>query len=366
MERGKGAGDNISTSVKNDSTGNKLKHNVVFDLVVSCYSGSFEQPTSSRLNNTTGSEPKGYWNPGSKLSKEELTSVHVWIKFHVVPVSSFTIDRLSDIAIRLGTPVMLDSFPNPDGNGVTMHTIKELGEIRRNGKRWFPNYSADGVRTPYVNKHGTRGNHSLPKQQDNGTPKDDLVDSTKKKAGAPPSNTGIWSGYKGEYSLESGFTSPNSFDLLTNNDGKSMLCGLQESDDDPDEEDGSDETAHSSKSLVGEEAQILGPELIQETTEKIIQIKQRMQAARDRQKSYADLSAITYGIPIGTRFMLRSRHERGWDPRGQRFEGSRDPIGQSSGGIQEVLSTVGVGEDQFKKKYPHLFTKTTPSSSVAL
>nr|GEV16618.1 reverse transcriptase domain-containing protein [Tanacetum cinerariifolium] len=37
------------------------------------------------------------------------------------------------------------------------------------------------------------------------------------------------------------------------------------------------------------EAQILGPELIQETTEKIVQIKQRMQAAHDRQKSYADL-----------------------------------------------------------------------------
>nr|GFA19793.1 putative reverse transcriptase domain-containing protein [Tanacetum cinerariifolium] len=37
------------------------------------------------------------------------------------------------------------------------------------------------------------------------------------------------------------------------------------------------------------EAQILGPELIQETTEKIVQIKQRMQAARDREKSYADL-----------------------------------------------------------------------------
>ncbi|GJW51196.1 putative reverse transcriptase domain-containing protein [Tanacetum coccineum] len=40
------------------------------------------------------------------------------------------------------------------------------------------------------------------------------------------------------------------------------------------------------------EAQILSPELIQETTEKIIQIKQRMQAARDRQKSYADLKRI--------------------------------------------------------------------------
>ncbi|GKB62464.1 reverse transcriptase domain-containing protein [Tanacetum coccineum] len=36
------------------------------------------------------------------------------------------------------------------------------------------------------------------------------------------------------------------------------------------------------------EAQILGPELIQETTEKIIQIKQRMQAARDRQKEFAE------------------------------------------------------------------------------
>nr|GFB94826.1 retrotransposon protein, putative, Ty3-gypsy subclass [Tanacetum cinerariifolium] len=37
------------------------------------------------------------------------------------------------------------------------------------------------------------------------------------------------------------------------------------------------------------EAQILGPELIQDTTEKIFQIKKRMQATRDRQKSYADL-----------------------------------------------------------------------------
>nr|GFB87171.1 putative reverse transcriptase domain-containing protein [Tanacetum cinerariifolium] len=40
------------------------------------------------------------------------------------------------------------------------------------------------------------------------------------------------------------------------------------------------------------EAQILGPELIQETTEKIVQIKHRMQAARDRQKSYADLKQL--------------------------------------------------------------------------
>nr|GFC22755.1 putative reverse transcriptase domain-containing protein [Tanacetum cinerariifolium] len=40
------------------------------------------------------------------------------------------------------------------------------------------------------------------------------------------------------------------------------------------------------------EAQILGPELIQKKTEKIIQIKQRMQAARDRQKSYEYLKLL--------------------------------------------------------------------------
>nr|GFC57539.1 putative reverse transcriptase domain-containing protein [Tanacetum cinerariifolium] len=39
-------------------------------------------------------------------------------------------------------------------------------------------------------------------------------------------------------------------------------------------------------------AQILGPKLIQETIEKIVKIKQSMQAARDRQKSYADLKPV--------------------------------------------------------------------------
>ncbi|GKF24158.1 putative reverse transcriptase domain-containing protein, partial [Tanacetum coccineum] len=53
------------------------------------------------------------------------------------------------------------------------------------------------------------------------------------------------------------------------------------------------------------EAQILGPELIQETTEKIIQIKQRMQAARDRQKSYADLKRKPLEFQVGDKVMLK-------------------------------------------------------------
>ncbi|GKF94097.1 putative reverse transcriptase domain-containing protein, partial [Tanacetum coccineum] len=41
------------------------------------------------------------------------------------------------------------------------------------------------------------------------------------------------------------------------------------------------------EALYGE-VQLTSPELIQETTEKIVLIEQRMQAAQDRQKSYAD------------------------------------------------------------------------------
>nr|GFB60227.1 putative reverse transcriptase domain-containing protein [Tanacetum cinerariifolium] len=53
------------------------------------------------------------------------------------------------------------------------------------------------------------------------------------------------------------------------------------------------------------EAQILGPELIQETIEKIVQIKQRMQAVRDRQKSYADLKCKPMEFHVGDKVMLK-------------------------------------------------------------
>nr|GEX32704.1 putative reverse transcriptase domain-containing protein [Tanacetum cinerariifolium] len=52
-------------------------------------------------------------------------------------------------------------------------------------------------------------------------------------------------------------------------------------------------------------AQILGPELIQETIEKIVQIKQGMQAARDRQKSYADLKHKPIEFQVEDKVMLK-------------------------------------------------------------
>ncbi|GJX85801.1 hypothetical protein Tco_0336575 [Tanacetum coccineum] len=48
-----------------------------------------------------------------------------------------------------------------------------------------------------------------------------------------------------------------------------------------------------------------GPELVQETTKNIIQVKQRMQAARDRQKSYADLKRKPMEFEVGYKVMLK-------------------------------------------------------------
>ncbi|GKA43281.1 putative reverse transcriptase domain-containing protein [Tanacetum coccineum] len=193
------------------------------------------------------------------------------------------------------------------------------------------------------------------------------------------------------------------------------------------------------------EAQILGPELIQETTEKIIQIKQRMQAARDRQKSYADLKRKPMEFQVGDKVMLKVSPWKGvvrFGKRGKlnpRYVGpfkvvekvgevayklelpeelsrvhntfhvsnlkkchADEPLAVPLDGlhlddklhfIEEPVEIMGrevkrlkrsriplvkvqwnskrgpeftwEREDQFKKKYPHLFTKTTPSSSAA-
>ncbi|GJS59527.1 putative reverse transcriptase domain-containing protein [Tanacetum coccineum] len=47
------------------------------------------------------------------------------------------------------------------------------------------------------------------------------------------------------------------------------------------------------------EGQLIGPELVQETTEKISQIKDRLKVARDRQKSYADKRRKPLEFSIG-------------------------------------------------------------------
>ncbi|GJW71561.1 putative reverse transcriptase domain-containing protein [Tanacetum coccineum] len=84
------------------------------------------------------------------------------------------------------------------------------------------------------------------------------------------------------------------------------------------------------------EAQLTGPEMIQETTEKIVLIKQRIQAAQDRQKSYADLKRKPMEFEVGDRVMLKVSPWKGV----VRF-GKRGKLNPRYVGPFKVLAKVG-------------------------
>ncbi|GJV33009.1 hypothetical protein Tco_1393409 [Tanacetum coccineum] len=127
------------------------------------------------------------------------------------------------------------------------------------------------------------------------------------------------------------------------------------------------------------EVQLTGPEIVQETTEKIVQIKQRMQAARDRQKSYADLKRKPMEFQVGDKVMLKvspwkgvvrfgkrgKLNPRNHDHEVKRLKRSRIPLVKVRWNSKRGPEFTWEREDQFRKKYPHLFTKTAPSSSAA-
>nr|GFB53852.1 putative reverse transcriptase domain-containing protein [Tanacetum cinerariifolium] len=189
-----------------------------------------------------------------------------------------------------------------------------------------------------------------------------------------------------------------------------------------------------------------GKEIVQETTEKIVQIKQRIQAASDRQKSYVDLKRKPMEFQVGDKVMLKVSPWKGvvrfgkrgklnpryvgpfrviarvgsvaykldlpeelsrvhntfhlsnlkkcyaneplavpldglhfddklqfveepveiMDREVKRLRTSRVPIVKVRWNSRRGPEFTWEREDQFKKKYPHLFTKTAPSSSAAL
>ncbi|GJU65597.1 putative reverse transcriptase domain-containing protein [Tanacetum coccineum] len=169
------------------------------------------------------------------------------------------------------------------------------------------------------------------------------------------------------------------------------------------------------------EVQLTGPEIVQETTEKVIQIKQRTQAARDQQKSNADLKCKPMEFQVGDRVMLKVlekvgsvAHKLGF-PQGlskvyntfhvsnlnkcysdeplvvplkglhvddklrfveepvkimdrevKRLKHSRIPIVKVRWNSKRVPEFTWEREDQFQKKYPHLFAKPVPTSSVTM
>ncbi|GJR10031.1 putative reverse transcriptase domain-containing protein, partial [Tanacetum coccineum] len=89
------------------------------------------------------------------------------------------------------------------------------------------------------------------------------------------------------------------------------------------------------KAEVGE-VQLTGPEIVQETTNKIVQIKQRMQAARDRQKSYADLKRKPMVFQVGDKVMLKVLPWKGFI----RF-GKRGKLNPRYVGPFKVLENIG-------------------------
>ncbi|GJX62256.1 RNA-directed DNA polymerase, eukaryota, partial [Tanacetum coccineum] len=113
------------------------------------------------------------WTPSFVLTKEELTSVPVWIKFHGVPVLAFTTDGLSVIATRLGTPIMLDSSTT----SISMQTWGRMDYTR----------ALVDIRAHRALKDTMVV--SVPDLIDNEKPMDDLVDDTRKKMEAPPKKT---------------------------------------------------------------------------------------------------------------------------------------------------------------------------------
>ncbi|GJX20392.1 putative reverse transcriptase domain-containing protein, partial [Tanacetum coccineum] len=84
------------------------------------------------------------------------------------------------------------------------------------------------------------------------------------------------------------------------------------------------------------DAQLTGPELIHETTEKIVQIKQRIQAAGDRQKSYTDVRRNPLEFQVCDRVMLKVSPWKGV----VRF-GKRGKLNPRYIGPFKVLAKVG-------------------------
>ncbi|KAD6454789.1 hypothetical protein E3N88_09495 [Mikania micrantha] len=84
------------------------------------------------------------------------------------------------------------------------------------------------------------------------------------------------------------------------------------------------------------DSQLTGPELVHETTEKIVQIRNRMAAARDRQKSYADKRLKPLEFKVGDKVLLKVSPWKGVI----RF-GKRGKLNPRYIGPFEILKRIG-------------------------
>ncbi|GJX21540.1 putative reverse transcriptase domain-containing protein [Tanacetum coccineum] len=108
------------------------------------------------------------------------------------------------------------------------------------------------------------------------------------------------------------------------------------------------------------DAQFTSSEMVHETTEKIIQSKKHIQAARDRQKSYVDRRHEPLAIPldeiqIDDKLNFNEEPVEIMDREVKRLKQSRIPIVKVRWNSRRGPEFTWEREDQMKKKYPHLF-----------
>nr|GEZ42339.1 hypothetical protein [Tanacetum cinerariifolium] len=135
------------------------------------------------------------------------------------------------------------------------------------------------------------------------------------------------------------------------------------------------------------EGKLLGPEIVQETTDKIVQIKERLKVTRDRQKSYADKRRKQLEFSVGGKVLLKVSPRKGVvrfdkididenlhfveepieivERDVKKLKRKRIPLVKVRWNSRQGAEYTWESEDQFRKKYPHLFTEPEPSSSVA-
>ncbi|GKD98395.1 reverse transcriptase domain-containing protein [Tanacetum coccineum] len=114
------------------------------------------------------------------------------------------------------------------------------------------------------------------------------------------------------------------------------------------------------------DSQLTSPEIIHETTEKIVQIKSRIQATRDRQKSYADVRRKPLEFQVGDKVMLKVSPWKGViDREVKRLKQSLIPIDKVRWNSKRGPEFTWEHEDQMQKKCPHLFSNSAPVAVVA-
>ncbi|GKA24191.1 putative reverse transcriptase domain-containing protein [Tanacetum coccineum] len=119
------------------------------------------------------------------------------------------------------------------------------------------------------------------------------------------------------------------------------------------------------------DSQLTGPEIIHETTEKIVQIKSRIQATHDLQKSYAAkcMSDEPLAIPldeiqVDNKLHFIEEHVEIMGREVKRLKQSHIPIVQVRWNSRRGPEFTWEREDQMQMKYPHLFANPEPSSNA--